>query len=116
MKKTELRIGNLINESNEVLRIGRWLLISSDKEIGWDVLKDEDIKPIPLTKEWLVKFGFEKHKTHSHWLKEGFVIDLVSLKNNKGYYLCDIDLLVKIEYVHQLQNLYFAITGEELTS
>lgn len=78
-------------------------------------------KPIPLTEEWLVKLGFESQKT-SHtdrmvywsrcitieYLKSGSVwITILGIKR-KDWNIC--------RYVHQLQNLYFALTGEELTS
>jgi hypothetical protein len=33
---------------------------------------------------------------------------------DKNFVVLDIDLTIEIKYVHQLQNLYFAITGEEL--
>jgi len=82
-----------------------------------------DYNPIPLTEEWLVKFGFVfkgmgisgavciRHS--GHWYK-----------NNNPYFAgtkkpFDIFLQygqgVDIGYIHQLQNLYFALTNEELT-
>ena len=65
-----------------------------------------DIKPIPLTEEWLIKFGFEK-KTHS------FVIKSISIKlQSKFYFYAPTSIMIK--HVHQLQNLCFAL-GEQLT-
>lgn len=86
----------------------------------------KDIKPIPLTEEWVLKFGFEfVSKQHQYgWFKD--VLDRqicwchskeISIEFRTGQYdeyqgtLIDVDC----EYVHQLQNLYFALTGEELT-
>jgi hypothetical protein len=82
--------------------------------------------PIPLTEEWLLKFGFKKD------LDGSFVFGLLSmfkdkrLKQNVYIYtestqsLSDGQWVVindlKLQYVHQLQNLYFALTGEELTT
>ncbi len=81
---------------------------------------DYEIEPIPLTEEWLVKFGLKRSDT-----------DL------NRFYMCDVDiyiftdkerkpthivfnpssgtLYVTLLHAHQLQNLYFALTGEELT-
>ncbi|WP_223559578.1 hypothetical protein [Chryseobacterium lathyri] len=79
-------------------------------------------EPIELTEEWLLKFGFEIEKSNSHCIafNENYEHELqldkeFETKENcwnitkygGGYRL--------IYYVHQLQNLYFALTGEELT-
>jgi hypothetical protein len=80
------------------------------------------MNPLPLTEEWLLKFGFEETDPIT------FMGGLYSIKKPDGFYInketmsyCTfdyegtIDDIIKIEYVHQLQNLYFAVTGEELT-
>jgi len=83
---------------------------------------DEMFKPIPLTEQWLENLGFyEKYKSvHSHWNLKGFGLDQKSNVDDNNntipteevfYY----DYKYEIKYVHQLQNLYFALTGEELT-
>lgn len=107
-------------QANE-LRIGNWVkLISKDKfyeiSTGYDIdegTESEDFQPIPFTEEWLLRLGFEQ---------EG---DFYSL-NYKGVYfssLIPFNEVVSqsyhettIEFVHQLQNFYFALCGEELTT
>lgn len=80
------------------------------------------IKPIPLTEEWLVKFGFKKDEIGvfvNICYKQNLSIGL----NLVGDKYCIVYLtgsfgMVQpkhIKSVHQLQNLYFALTGEELT-
>ena len=90
------------------------------------------IVPIPLTEETLLKYGFEKvdcgngdykiniqkgkgfgHSDYVLWVDFGFdngsnkiIISLVSGESEW--------LDTKSEFLHQLQNLYFALTGEEL--
>ncbi len=88
----------------------------------------DSCKPIPLTEEWLIKFGFEKinHKMsmndgsyNCHWerhfddFKTGSCIYFSGgfFSNNR---FNKRHLYHKNKYVHQLQNLYFALTGEEL--
>ena len=69
---------------------------------------------VPLTEEWLLKFGFtlysEQQDGSRHFNKGRFSVsvqdDYIGL--NGVYYA------VRLKYVHQLQNLYFAINGEEL--
>ena len=107
------------------LRLNNWVkyLTSGDvclktKESLFNVLNDLDsnyplTKPIPLTEEWLVKFGFEI-ALNGYWnKKEDFMVEL----HNEGIeIIVDAERirLFHITYVHQLQNLYFALTGEEL--
>jgi hypothetical protein len=86
------------------------------------------LKPIPLTEELLLKCGFE---WDGSWLQLelpyarwhiafwGGVIDKMSIRQYKPPY--DNPNVVEIgfasnytEYLHQLQNLYFALTGQEL--
>ena len=80
----------------------------------------KDYKPIPLTEEWLLKFGFNKDLIGWDligWDKGDF--DLRQYGNESGYRDYGLQfsgLGIEIIYVHQLQNLYFALTGEELTT
>ncbi len=111
MKANELRIGNwYINDCDD-------LPIKLDNENIITAIKDEDwLLPIPLTEEWLLKFGFEKHKnnyeeaeSHNYYLNG---LKYISCDDNWCLFNC---LIKNIEYVHQLQNLTFALTNEELT-
>ena len=113
MKANELRIGNFydhngfVNEATPNTIEEVWIA-----ERSW-------VKPIPLTKEWLLKFGFEWSIRHQAWHKLSFIFDL-SERGVGGYYMHMVkknnDIICpEIIYVHQLQNLYFALTGEELT-
>jgi hypothetical protein len=89
---------------------------------GWvhSGCSDLDIDPIPLTEEWLLKFGFGRHHTD-------YANDIIYIKNvpdntefEWGVYPNELGSGIQIQnrnllkYVHQLQNLYFALTGEEI--
>lgn len=71
--------------------------------------------PIPLTPEVLEKCGFD-YTESLHRLgeleigydNEDFMLMQYSLRYKKA-------IILKVKYLHQLQNLYFALTGEELT-
>jgi len=117
MKATELRIGNLVyymNEHNpvEISGIDR-KQIHADGD--WDYISEH--KPIPLTEEWLERFGFNKlSDIWEFWKNSGWDLRQHKLENNWWLFYNGQDLdCVRIDYVHQLQNLYFALTGEELT-
>lgn len=78
--------------------------------------------PILLTEEWLLKFGFLKMPYRMSgsdvWQREKYRI-LISF--SEKYCLCiegispATYMIAEFEYVHQLQNLYSALTQTELT-
>lgn len=100
------------------LRIGNWLIYSPDET--WseviEVLESDfhysvykDFEPIPLTEEWLKRFGFEKDATDWWYIGESIGLKRYNDETFKAY-VPNVD----VKHVHQLQNLYFALTGEEL--
>ena len=107
MKANELRIGNRVSMGNVYTT-----------EVTLEIIKGAyKFKAIPLTEEWLLKFGVK-------WIDETGYGDIdgnyhfraKKFKNGR------IDIWInsilvyrnRIKHVHQLQNLYFALTGEEL--
>lgn len=122
MKATELRIGNL-------LKVGEfyWHVDSIVNNGQFEVyFKENDnyshwlnAEPIPLTKEWLFALGFNVFESMSDGSETIYKEDLgyrVSYyKTNFFFGMSYDDYNVTLLYVHQLQNLYFALTGEELT-
>ena len=111
MKASELRIGNYIFLTKDV---NKSYVITKTSGAIIDYIECESVlsKPILLTEEWLLKFGFEKgsliYKNDSFNLNGEIVF---KGENSFRYF----GLETKIKYVHQLQNLYFALTGYELT-
>jgi len=120
MKASELRIGNWVKvpttDGSDVFT----QIEPSNFCHEWNSeISIESYNPIPLTEEWLVKFGFVRIKSSSpeRWRKP----DQINFKFGKWKSSCGIfmkgcnGLGRNIDHVHQLQNLYFALTGEELT-
>jgi hypothetical protein len=111
MKAKELRIGNyLLNAKND----DYFEVELNDLEII-DTGKSKS-RPIPLTEKWLLKFGlfYENEIGHFGDGYSGIQLMNISDKYFRGYFRGGV-IKVDIEYVHQIQNLYFALTGEELT-
>lgn len=108
-------------KANE-LRIGNWFIqYDEPEEFDGDFYHLSDIKFIELTREWLNKFGFKfiwggsgEDYVFSYGEKCN-TIDLIQRGNIFKYGLRLGSCEIQIKYVHQLQNLYFALTGEELT-
>lgn len=120
MKATELRIGNILDYHGRRVRV-RSIGCNIDgncaefgyftDSVGFTRNIDDDFpKPIPLTEEWLKKFGFKR--TLNTWKIDGLKIYGY---NDIGYNtFMSLENKIAIKYVHQLQNLCFALTGEEL--
>ena len=117
MKATELRIGNLIEYKIEDKLDERkewWVVSKVDfQDLTWldSNPEDADFRPIKITEEWLLKFGFEYTKLY--YIK--YDDDLIIYFDGVDFYFKRSSKSLTIKYVHQLQNLYFALTGEELT-
>lgn len=73
-----------------------------------------DVEPIPLTEEWLERFGFENR--NRDYFKGSFCVQYADriFDHNNIFFFGYNGNSIEIKYVHQLQNLYFALTGEEL--
>ena len=113
MKANELRIGNyLFAKGTEVIRFTSFFGLCNIENYP------ERYTPIPLTEEWLLKFRFKKFTGENSSFDKGKLsVCLTSLLNGeKGrtYFNSWAVLEYYPKYVHQLQNLYFALTGEEL--
>jgi len=116
MKANELRIGNLVSSETSVPKLFYWDI----DDFEFYKHRMDDIEPIPLTEEWLERFGFEQMKLYTGdncFVKEKFcVLCDGQLKNYDLRLTFDSDQTIRVEldYVHQLQNLYFALTNTEL--
>lgn len=117
MKASELRIGNYVKcDSIPEVGILKISVINKDFVNGCNI---ELIKPIPLTEEWLLKFGFDKWNDYCY-CNGKIAVEGLFKKFNESICLLrcgndDYVELTNIKHVHQLQNLYFALTNEELT-
>ncbi len=125
MKAHELRIGNLLlDRGDKVLRLDYWDFMKPAQRMFVEGLEvhplTEDLEycqPILLTEEWLLKFGFRFREDDSEVFYDDFDHCIVLRENIVKFYIvntCETCYDVAIKYVHQLQNLYFALTGEEL--
>ena len=126
MKASDLRIGNLVyNVLKEVITV------DSIRDAGVNGYSIETIKLIPLTEERLLKFGFEGHdytcpENGTLFKNDTFtlVIDDFSkivIQSDFSFGIAELhgeeDVAFSndiLDSVHRLQNLYFALTGEEL--
>ena len=109
----DLSIGNLVFVYDTGYE--KWLPIKIKKENFNYSLKN--FKPIPITEEWLLRFGFVDNviKLNSEWLYLKIELNVQNFDNVLiGDNRNGIRLPYKLEFVHQLQNFYHSLTGEEL--
>lgn len=125
MEIKELRFGNIIN----LINIGQCSIVALERfdnnvlpvvcnEKREFKVNQNIIEPIPLTEEWLLKFGFSKKENKEYWFKEDSMIRFALLDNVLHCSIGDDEygiLYNRLKYVHQLQNLFFALTNKELT-
>lgn len=119
---------------NNELRIGNWVLDGDTPKQIVNIFNEPNhetpyMNPIPLTEEWLIKLGFNLDDVDfyeiividkdnifcSLWVRieYGLIINLTTIDEEKEE---DVNIkLHNIKHVHQLQNLYFALTNTELT-
>lgn len=132
MKPNELRIGNYVYrgyfnkipselfkkqyELCEVKSLGIERIITSEKIKSNNLVKTKynQIKPIPITEERLLKLGFKSDNPGYYYYE-----DIRIFYNNSGLHnytmLKDGNLIkLNISEVHNLQNIIFALTGKEL--
>lgn len=112
----ELRIGNWISFGDAINQICCTHFDIANL-VKMEILKEESAayQPIQLTHKWLIALGFKNASTGElGWYRiktHDFEIDEIKI-NDVSFFLSCAD--IKIKYVHQLQNLFFAITGQEL--
>lgn len=120
MKATEIRIGNLVKY------MGREQPVTSEI-IRECELNNATTWPIPLTEERLIEMGFTKNDysaTGTQYDEPFYKIELeakgwlINWDSTFGWFIHPKTSrynVIPVKSVHQLQNLYFALTGEELT-
>ena len=116
IKANELRIGNLIRYGNPIHKDLPIYKITGIFEhtfyLDGDAVSsnNSNILGIPLTKELLLELSFIKHFPSGSLFVLGTFI--VNIFGREGIY--ESRNHIKIEYLHQLQNLYFTLEGKEL--
>ena len=96
----------------EVLKVGYFNPIKTG-QCKFDItLWVHEVEPIPLTKDWLIRLDFKPWREHTY-KRGGFII--ASFKTET---IIDdtrfIYHMTELKYVHQLQNMYFAVNYSEL--
>jgi hypothetical protein len=131
IESKELRIGNYVKMFLGVFDNGAEYSIHTIEGIKNSKIKEQDtvqiskhdfwysnyvISPIPLTKEILLKCGFEKtNRIDFGELKECYAnFSFALMVRHNSFFVDWIGGNTEVKYLHILQNLFYALTGEEL--
>ena len=125
IQASDLRIGNLVKycasfvEITSVPKIKSEIIYFNFGSTDNYCAYFKEISPIPITEKWLLKFGFYKEHYEDDFTKYCIVFEDIKFEfyiyYNGNKKICFGKLTIMFKYVHQLQNLYFALTGKELT-
>jgi hypothetical protein len=130
IEQNELRIGNMVQVLGHIetvkeittlggthemgVVLGEWGEHSSDFNYNGKAFASLGIVlPIPLTEEMLLKCGFKKDLANVFHDKISLYEGKIKEEGFRLYGQYAIEK-VKVKYLHQLQNLYFTLTGNEL--
>ena len=124
MKTKDLRLGNYVTDNSgfTMYVVGIYedtVLLNFEGNEGdvWEV-KYEDLRGIVLDTELLIKSGFKKHPETIGWdrySKDGVELSMAPLKSGNHVPVIRVNgEYTQIKYLHQLQNLFYALTQKEL--
>jgi len=124
VRAEDLRIGNIIRDSNfeqhvVVLELyERSIKGHISGTIVDSIERYEDLSGVPLTEEWLLKFGFTHKGLDEEGTKEFEYDGRFKYSIGGDLYYCPMGdkhsygHFMRCEFVHQLQNLIFVLCGE----
>lgn len=121
MESKELMIGNWVQYHGgyrEILSVNIYGIVCIDNGTD-DYMQttNQDIEPIPITPEILEMAGFEKDESGDVFCSLDFDVCLAFNEHQQCTILQDgepVLIMLHIKYLHQLQNLYYALTGTHL--
>lgn len=138
MELQDFRVGNIVQHEpiwsyrNEDFKSFPFKITFDDFfALGECRFSDEAISPIEINLNWLELMGFVKHETYlftwelrphkniklvafSYTPYKPFSVDFLTKLDSADSEFRITNTPIKITYVHQVQNLYHALTGEEL--
>lgn len=129
IKANELRIGNLVLQDGKMKSVNyidaafvyKFVSFKGEEFNADNLYADRECDPIPLTEEILLKCGFKKSPICGAYyidVDDELQIYVGTTKRISLINKLDEDehySIIQVHSLHQLQNLYFALTGEELT-
>ena len=133
MESKELRIGNYVKVWDEIYQVNQVLpdsiihnYIFNDPSSGSEEIDNENVYPIPITEALLFDLGFtlaeekefiKRYVTRDSYGMDDFVLCYSKQENKYFFDFSSIKYFINFavfEYMHHLQNVYFALINKEL--
>lgn len=115
IKANELRLGNVVLLGKDYQHIYQ---IIYDRMNGYSInhkdYKEEYFEPIPLTEEILIASGFASDHKKDWWYHSGIILGYLTTDENFEFEFSNKCVPTQLKYLHQLQNLYYSLFGNEL--
>lgn len=110
-----------VKEGPGVNNTGHEMIVCTIDQSAWGKWHTHKIKPMPISEWWLPRMGLVYDKAGIFEIKNKEPHKSIIVRPN-GYGVfnrseCtrEIQFIKQVKYVHELQNIYYAITGMELT-
>jgi len=119
MKIQELRIGNLIFRKSDMFKSEVHSVWPNSVKLWCNPLAlfdEAEVEPIPLSEEILLKCGFEKSLMYSNDLQLTFGQSTIFFNVKSSTVEIGDFVIENFKYLHQIQNLIFSLTGQELNT
>lgn len=120
IKPQDLRQGNLLQDKDSK-RIGYVISMTGNRircKMSHSKLNQHisEWEPIPLSEDWLERMGWKKDEEDTLYIHINYT-DGLNWYDNTIYLVVQGEEcpLYKIKYVHEVMNLYYSLTGSEIT-
>lgn len=117
MKPNELRFGNIVYAKNEIETIigieRQRVVVFANGMINGEGVEYKDIKGIPLTADLLRRFGFTAIED-SNYYDDQYGNQLYFKGDSAIWVFNSHPIRHDIKYLHELQNIYYALIGAEI--
>ena len=119
----ELRLGNLVFGQYRVIeKVDLKILAYVVSFEAGEVAGTKMPSPITLSEEWFLRFGFRHSSFMTAYDQRGHSGEIFSIMDladfdKPGYFALEWNQVYAgkpFRYVHELQNIYFTVTGKEL--
>ena len=109
MKSNEVRVGNFILFSGVKTKVIPQDFATQCRGVNSSEMPN--FKPIRLNEEWLLSAGYKKQNGYGY---SNYNVYGTILKNDNGFEFHYYGIIIRLDFVHQLQNLFFSLYGEDL--
>lgn len=119
MNTQELRIGNIINTPHGIKKVTG---VIDDRVYCTEFqFLIQELGPVIITEDWLFKFNLERDRENGISIYDLSRTDYWIQKEDEIFWIYHVNMngylghkLTSVDYVHEFQNLYYCLSGEEL--